>query len=388
MSATATKTFLVVGAGFTGATLANKLAALGHKVLVIDKREHIGGNCYDYVDSLTGIRISKYGPHFFHTNDEEVWEYVNRFSAWTPFYNKVLAQVGDKYVPVPVNAETINTLFNTALQTPEEVRAYLAQKQIQPLTSSPQNSEEVALQRVGQELYDLLFKPYTIKQWAKDPKDLESLVLARIPVRDNWDNRYFSDRFQALPTNGYTAVFEKMLDHPNIEVRLGVSHEDLPTTEAFDEIIFTGRIDAYFKAAGLPELEYRSLDFHINRFYNTPGFVQRNATINTPSADIPYTRGIEYKYYPGACVGEGSTSNSVVIYETSCDCTGGNDPYYPVPSAANQALYERYKALAAAEKNVHFIGRLASYKYFNMDQAIRAALDYFKEHFDEPSVIN
>lgn len=383
--------FLIVGAGLSGATLAERLTHAGHKVLVIEKRDHIGGNCYDYIDPETKIRISKYGPHFFHTNDEEVWDYVNRFSRWVRYDHKTIAQIGNKYVPVPVNAETINTLFNLNLSCEEDVSDWLDEQIKTSLpehlyNTLPANSEEIALSRVGRELYELIFKPYTIKQWAKEPAELEPSVLARIPVRSNYDGRYFNDRFQALPRYGYTSMFEAMLC--DVEVRLNTAYEDLSPEElaSFDHVIFTGRIDSYFKDSGLPPLEYRSLEFHVTRHMGQTGFVQRGPVVNTPSADIPYTRGVEYKWFPGAtdagpCYAGGS-SNSIVIYETSCSAEGTHEPYYPVPSTANTALYEKYKALAeTTKKNVHFVGRLASYKYFNMDQAIRAALDYFETNF-------
>lgn len=396
--------FLIVGAGLSGATLAERLAAKGKTVLIIDKRNHIGGNCYDYVDPATSIRVSKYGTHLFHTDDEEVWNYVNRFSEWTPFYNKVITQINETtFVPVPATPETINVLCGTNLRTPQDAAAWLAANQIPlPPGAAPANSEEVALSRVGRTLYETLFKPYTIKQWAKTPAQLAPEVLARIPVRDSWDNRYFSDRYQALPTNGYTSLFTKMLAHPNITTLLGVSYESIAATVQRGQVIFTGRIDQFFKEAGLPELEYRSLRFEERRI-PTPsgGFAQRNSVVNYANGDIPYTRSIEYKWYPN-CPAEGQRAEtSIVVYETSCDCSlssfsssGGQEqqqqqqqqeqqqePYYPVPSPENQALYEKYRALAAANSKVHFIGRLASYKYFNMDQAIRAALDYFEKHF-------
>jgi UDP-galactopyranose mutase len=390
--------FLIVGAGLSGATLAERLAAKGKTVLIIDKRNHIGGNCYDYVDPATSIRVSKYGTHLFHTDDEEVWNYVNRFSEWTPFYNKVITQINETtFVPVPANIETINALCGTNLRSPQDAAAWLAANQI-PLPqgagtkAAPANSEEVALSRVGRVLYETLFKPYTIKQWAKTPAQLAPEVLARIPVRDSWDNRYFSDRYQALPTDGYTSLFVKMLAHPNITTLLGVSYESVAATVQHGQVIFTWRIDQFFKAAGLPELEYRSLRFEERRL-PTPsgGFAQRNSVVNYASGDIPYTRSIEYKWYPNCPVAGQSAETSIVVYETSCDCSssaGGSkgqgqeqEPYYPVPSSTNQELYEKYRELAAANSKVHFIGRLASYKYFNMDQAIRAALDYFEKHF-------
>jgi len=378
--------YLIVGAGFSGATLAERIATElpGKTVLIIDKRNHIGGNCYDEIDLETGILVSKYGAHLFHTNSPKVWEYVNRFSRWVRYDHKVLAQVGGTLVPVPVNQETINTVFNENLQTPEEVRTWLATKQI--LTPNPKNSEETALSRVGPELYELLFKPFTIKQWGKEPAELAPSVLARIPVRDTNDGRYFTDKYQGLPALGYTRIFERMLDHPNITIRLSTDFEDIKSEITWGSLIFTGRIDQYYKEAGLPSLEYRSLNFEVRRFYECPGFIQQGTVINYPSPDIPYTRSVEYKWLPYDYNTQLRTSTSIVVYETSCGCDEGAEPYYPVPNPANEALYEEYRALAAAEKNVHFIGRLASYKYFNMDQAIEAALNYFKDNIQlQPS---
>jgi len=380
---TTTYDFLVVGAGLSGATLANKLAAKGHKILIIDKRNHIGGNCYDYIDSETGIRVSEYGPHFFHTNDEEVWNYVNTFGEWIRYDHKSIALIDGIHVPVPVNAETINRLCGQHLKTPEEVATWLKTVQIQPPGgTNPINSEEIGLQRVGNRLYQALFKPYTLKQWAKEPSELDASVLARIPVRDDNDCRYFTDRFQGLPLNGYTEIFKKMLAHPNITVILNMDYESVATFATYDQVIFTGRIDSYFSDAGLPQLEYRSLNFE-KRFVPTFGYAQRGPVVNYPSSNIPHTRSVEYKWFPNCPVAGQDASNTIVVYETSCDYNNqkNNEPYYPVPSPINQALYERYKTLASSQKNVHFIGRLASYKYFNMDQAIRAALDYFEEHF-------
>ena len=377
--------FLIVGAGFSGATLAERLASQGRTVLIIDKRPHIGGNCYDYIDEETGIRVSKYGPHFFHTNDEGVWNYVNGFGPWIRHDQKVIAELGHKYVPVPVNQETLNKIFNTNLNGTQEVKEFLATKQIQP-EQEPTNSEEVALQRVGRGLYEAIFRPYTLKQWAKDPSELDASVLARIPVRDDNDCRYFTDKYQALPEEGYTSIFKKMLANPKITRILNTDYMGMKDVFQYGQIIFTGRIDSYF--TGLPPLEYRSLIFEPRR-YKCEGFKQRNSVVNYPSADTPYTRSIEYKWFPNCPDTPLSRSNSIVVYETSCDYDPktNEEPYYPVPAPKNQALYEQYKALATEANagntahKVHFIGRLASYKYFNMDQAIRASLDYFKEHF-------
>jgi len=362
--------FIVVGAGLSGSTIAHKLATeKNKKVLVIDKRDHIGGNCYDYIDTQTGVRVSKYGPHFFHTNDEGVWNYVTQFGKWVRYDHRTIAKIGERHVPVPVTTETINLLCDQHLTGATE---WLAENQVQ-LGDNPKNSEDIALQRVGTQLYEALFKPYTIKQWAKEPAQLDPSVLARIPVRDSWDNRYFTDKYQALPADGYTSIFEKMLDHPNISVQLNTEYNPQMSDAP---VIFTGRIDAYFSDSGLPALEYRSLNFDMQRYYNC-GYKQRGGVVNYPSADVPYTRSVEYKWFPNTP----ASDHSVVVYETSCDCSNGEEPYYPVPAPKNQELYEKYKALAAAQTQTHFIGRLASYKYFNMDQAIRAALDYYTTHF-------
>lgn len=360
---------VIIGAGFSGSVMAERFATeRNKKVIVLEKRNHIGGNCYDYIHEKTGIRVSKYGPHFFHTNDEGVWEYINRFSEWMRYDLKVFSSVDGIAVPVPVNMETINILTNSHLRTESDTREWLLQNQIP--CENPINSEDVALSRVGRKLYDGIFKPYTIKQWNRSPSELDPCVLSRIPVRVNTDGRYFDDKYQALPKNGYTSLFESMLTHPNIEVKLNVN-VSLPINHPC--VIYTGPIDSYFKDAGLPSLEYRSLKFeeevHLNK-----GFLQTNIVINTPSLDIPYTRTTEYKHIPYA---EHNNAEHTVVYREYPSDVG--EPYYPVPTAENQELYEKYKVLAdeCSKKGVHMVGRLANYKYFNMDQAIRNALDYF-----------
>ena len=359
---------LVVGAGLSGATIAERCAALGADVTVIEKRGHIGGNVYDAVDPMTGIRVSHYGAHLFHTNDEEVWEYIQRFGEWRRWDHKVIAQTGGIYVPVPVNPTTVNTLFGLNIQSEMEMQEWLSKEAVHTDSASPANSEEVALQRVGLRLYERLFRPYTIKQWAKEPRDLEASVLQRIPVRTTFDDRYFSDRFQGLPVEGYTQIVERMLESPRIQVRLGVAWEDVQhIRDEWDEIVYTGPIDQYFKSAGLPALEYRSIEFEWSRLACI-GYAQPNSVVNYPDPETPYTRCVEYKHFLHQ-----PSEWTILSKETTTD---SGEPYYPVPTERNRALYERYKFLASKEKGVHFIGRLASYKYFNMDQAIRTALDY------------
>jgi len=362
---------LIVGAGLTGAVMAEQFATkLNKKVLIIDQRDHIGGNCYDYIDEESGILVNKYGAHIFHTNDEGVWNYVNKFSNWLRYDHKVVASVNGRTVPVPVNMETINILSGEALTTSDEVNEWLQRQQIH--FENPKNSEEISLSRVGRTLYDMLFKPYTIKQWGVDPKELDPSVMARIPVRTDNDPRYFSDKFQGIPEKGYTSLFKRILDHPNITVKLNTEFN--PECFTYKQLIFTGRIDSYFKNCGLPELKYRSLRFEIERFKNV-GYMQSHFVINTPSSEVPSTRSIEYKHLPYP-----KTSNTILIKEYPSD---EGDPYYPIPSPETQRIYKMYQELADNEsvKGVHFVGRLANYKYFNMDQAVRNALDYFDKNF-------
>lgn len=392
----------IIGAGLTGAVIAERYARNGqnvNSVVVFEKRDHIGGNCYDYVDEETGILVSKYGPHFFHTNDEDVWQYIQQFATWIPYEARIKSRVvtgshgQEKIVDVPVNINTVNTLFGLDIKTSEEMDAWLTSVQV-PIPgqgmNSAKNSEEVCLARVGMDLYNLMFKGYTLKQWETDPKDLGPSVLARIPVRNNHDDRYFTDKYQAIPSKGYTDLIANMLRHPKITVNLNCDFLQFTDAERlalgfdFDHVFFTGPIDAYFADSGLPKLQYRSLTFKHER----PGgigqrFYQDHVTINEPSIEVPYTRTTEYAHLPYEQTKASSNENEkrqhkkLIIREYS---TQHGDPYYPVPNEKNQALYLMYKRLADIETekhNVHFVGRLASYKYYNMDQAIKAALDTF-----------
>jgi UDP-galactopyranose mutase len=354
---------LIVGAGLSGATIAEHYARRGEAVTVIDKRDHLAGNVYDH--TIEDIRVSKYGAHLFHTNDEGVWEYVNRFAKWKRWDHSVIADVDGTYVPIPVNINTVNALCGTSLQTEDEMNAWLKSVQY---TGPINNSEDVAKSRVGSELYELLFRQYTIKQWDKEPRLLDQSVLARIPVRNNFDGRYFSDKYQALPAEGYTKLVENMLNHPLITLKLNYDWEVAKKELTWDTLIFTGPIDMYFKNAGLPALEYRSIDFEWETL-KMPGYHQPNSVVNYPLNSTPYTRCVEYKHFLHQ-----KSEYTVICKERTAN---SGEPYYPVPTASNQLLFEQYKKLAEAEPNVHFIGRLASYKYFNMDQAIRNAMDYF-----------
>lgn len=359
---------LIVGAGLSGATIAEHYARDSVKVVVVDKRDHIGGNVYDEIDKDTNIRVSRYGAHIFHTNDKGVWDYVAAFAKWRRWDHCVVADISGMHVPIPVNITTVNTLYGESLETENEMKEWIENERI--VFARPRNSEEVALSRVGLRLYEELFAPYTFKQWAKTAKELDPSVLQRIPIRTGFDDRYFSDKYQGLPENGYTDLVTNMLKHPNITVRLGAAWEDVKDI-SWNKIIFTGPIDTYFESSGLPRLEYRSIKFHWERMRNS-GYYQQNSVVNYPSATIPYTRCIEYKHFLNQ-----KSSWTIIAKETTCD---DGEPYYPVPTQKNQDLYKEYAKLAEKEDGVHFIGRLASYKYFNMDQAIRNAMDYYEKY--------
>jgi len=358
---------LVVGAGLSGATIARELAEKGNDVLVIEKRDHIAGNCYDYVDEDSGILMNKYGAHLFHTNSEVVWNYVNRFSEWVRWDHEVVSQVDGKIVPMPVNITTVNQLCGTSIQTEDQMNKWLDSVQYK---GEIKNSEDMALSRVGNDLYEKLFKPYTIKQWNKDPSELDKSVLARIPVRNSFDPRYFSDKYQALPKHGYTKFVEEMLNHANITVKLNTDFFDI--SREHDHIVFTGPIDRYFESSGLPKLEYRSIRFDIEKL-KTVGYFQPNSVVNYPETNVEFTRIIEYKHFLHQ-----KSDSTVIVREYTTD---QGEPYYPVPNKQNLDLYEKYKELAAKEPRVHFVGRLASYKYFNMDDAILNALDFIRSLF-------
>ena len=359
--------YLIVGCGLSGAVIAENVArVLQKEVLIIDSRDHIGGNCFDYVDEKTGIRINKYGAHLFHTNSEKVWEYINRFHNWIRWEHTVLSYVDNQFVSVPVNITTVNKLCNQYIQNEEEMKEYI--KSVQSSDIDIKNSEDMCISRVGKELYEKMFKEYTFKQWNKYPSELDPCVLSRIPIHTSFDTRYFKDKYQALPENGYTAFFKNLLDHPLINVKLNCDFFDLKDTDKFEKIIYTGPIDRYFK--DLPKLEYRSIDFKIEHRLNTPYF-QPNSVVNYPESNVPFTRIVEYKHFLNQ-----QSDHSVIVYETTND---EGDPYYPVPTDRNKELYEQYRQLAEKESNVYFIGRLANYKYFNMDQAILNALEFFED---------
>lgn len=368
---------VIIGAGISGAVLAQKYAQLGRKVWIIEKRNHIGGNCYDYYNE-DGILVSKYGAHLFHTNYEDVWEYINKFSKWYPYEHRVLAKVDSKLVPVPVNITTVNKLFGLNIKDEEEMKHWLESVQVQ--NDNPQNGEEAALSKVGKVLYEKIFKNYTKKQWNKFPNELDAEVLNRIPVRTDFDDRYFSDKYQYLPEGGYTQMFEKMLDNPNIKVSLNTDFFDIrDEIGEFEKLFYTGPIDRFFdfryNADNLEQkLEYRSINF-VWETYDRE-FYQENSVINYPSfEDGAFTRIVEYKHFT-----KQKHPKTTISKEFSTDyIEGENEPYYPVPNPQNQAIYQKYREEAEKLTDIYFVGRLANYKYFNMDQAFKNALDLFKE---------
>lgn len=358
----------IVGAGLSGAVLAERhVNVLGHKVLIMEKRDHIGGNCYDYMDEETGIRVSKYGVHLFHTSLKRVWDYVQNLSNWTTWHHRVLARVGEQLVPVPVNIDTVNILFNQNISNSHSMKVWLDTQRIM-YGREPQNSEEMGLHRVGPALFNLLMKPYTMKQWEKDPRDLHPSVVGRIPVRTTHENRYFTDPFQALPSNGYTRIFENIFALPGVTVMLNTDFFNVRSNLKCRKIYYTGPIDAFFAQQGLEKLEYRSLTFDRKVFRNTRYF-QPTSQVNYPSLQYNFTRIIEYKHLLHQ-----KSAHTIVFYEYS---SSHGEPYYPIPNTRNINLFNRYKELSSYQKNVSFVGRLANYKYFNMDQTIWNALELF-----------
>lgn len=358
---------LIIGAGISGSVLAERYANSGRKVLIIEKRDHIAGNCYDHYDE-NGILVSKYGAHLFHTNEEDVWQYVNRFIDWYPWEHKVVARVDDKTVPIPVNITTVNTLFGENIQTEDEMKAWLDAHKVH--YENPSNGEEAVLSRVGPVLYDKMFKHYTKKQWDKYPIQLDASVLNRIPVRHNYDDRYFSDKYQALPKGGYTKLFESILDHPNIEILLNTDYFDVKDDYVgYEKLFYTGPVDRFFEFKhSLHEmLEYRSINF-VKETVDAEYF-QENSVVNYPGMEVPFTRIIEYKHF-----GNQQSDKTTIVKEYTVD---EGDPYYPVPNPRNQEIYAKYKIEADKLADIYFVGRLANYKYFNMDQAFKNALDLF-----------
>jgi UDP-galactopyranose mutase len=356
---------LIVGAGFAGAVLAERLAAeSGQRVLLIDRRPHIGGNAYDEHDAA-GVLIHRYGPHIFHTNSQDVVDYLSTFTQWRPYEHRVLADVRGDLVPIPINRTTLNQLYGLSLETDEDAAAFLATR-AEPVADI-RTSEDVVVSAVGRELYETFFRGYTRKQWGLDPSELDRTVTARVPTRTSTDDRYFADRFQAMPAQGYTKMFEAMLDHPGIATELGVEYRDVIARIDCDHIVFTGPIDEYFDFR-FGKLPYRSLEF-VHETHDVAQF-QPVAVVNYPHESVPHTRITEYKHLTGQVHPQTSITYEIPSAE--------GDPYYPIPRPENQALFKRYEALADAEPGVTFVGRLATYRYYNMDQVVGQALATYR----------
>jgi UDP-galactopyranose mutase len=360
---------LVVGAGFAGAIMAERLATQANaRVLVIDRRPHIAGNAFDERDEH-GTLIHRYGPHIFHTNAEKVWQYLSKFTEWRPYEHRVLADVEGQLLPMPINRTTLNRLYGLSLETDEQTEAFLAERaEPRPRMDS---SEDSVVARFGWDLYEKFFKGYTTKQWGMDPSQLGAQVCARIPVRFNEDDRYFNDSFQNMPAAGYTAMFEKILDHPLIEIRTSTEYVDVRNEVEYGHMVWTGPIDELYEHR-LGKLPYRSLEF-VNSTVPTPdgGLVQPVASINFPDGSTPHTRMTEYRHMTG------QSPHDWTALQTEYPRAEG-DPYYPIPRPENRELYSRYEALAAEEGNVTFVGRLARYQYLNMDQVVGQALATFE----------
>jgi len=354
--------YLIVGAGFAGSVLAERLArGSGKKVLLVDRRPHIGGNAFDHYDDA-GILVHKYGPHIFHTNSREVFEYLSTFTAWRPYEHRVRASVDGQLVPIPINLDTINRLYGLSL-TSMQVEDFFAS--VAEPRETVRTSEDVVVSRVGRELYEKFFRGYTRKQWGLDPSQLDSMVTARVPVRTNRDDRYFSDTYQAMPLRGYTRMFENMLDHENIKILLNTDYREVVDVIPHDRMIYSGPVDEFFDYR-YGKLPYRSLKFEFQTVNQE--WVQPVAVLNYPNEHL-YTRVTEFKHLTGQ-----EHPKSILVYEYPM---AEGDPYYPVPRPENNELYKKYQALAEERSDVHFVGRLATYKYYNMDQVVAQALSVY-----------
>ena len=352
--------YLIVGAGFAGATLAERLAAgSDKKVLLIDKRPHIAGNAYDCLDKA-GVLIHQYGPHIFHTNAERIFEYLSRFTKWRPYEHRVLAHVDNKLLPVPINLTTLNQLYGLNM-TPDEAEKFL-ESRAEPVEKI-MTSADVVISKVGTDLYEKFFRGYTRKQWGLDPSELDKTVTARVPTRTTSDDRYFNDTIQFMPLDGYTKLFEKMLSHPNITIKLGTDFKDIKDNISFNHLVYTGPIDEYFSYC-YGKLPYRSLKF-VHKTVDMQNF-QTVAVVNYPTENVEYTRITEYKHLTGQ-----KHPKTSLTWEFPSDI---GDPYYPIPRPENHELYKKYEALGNSTPNTTFIGRLGSYRYYNMDQVVGQAL--------------
>jgi len=356
--------FLIVGSGFAGSVSARELAELGYKVLIIDKRDHIGGNAYDYYDKF-GNLVHKYGPHIFHTNSKKIFTYLSRFTEWRYYSHMVKVSDKNQLYPFPINRLTLNQFFKINLKE-SEVNDFIQSKLIK--LNKIKNSEDYLFSVIGKELTDVFFRGYTKKQWSLDLSELDKSVAARIPFRSSDDSRYFSDRYQYMPKNGYSQLFSNLLNHQNIKIELGFNFDEKVKSIA-KKIIYTGPVDSYFNYK-YGKLPYRSLEFkHKNMDHSN---FQSVGTINFPNQET-YTRITEFSHLTGI-----TTKKTAIVKEYP---TSKGDPYYPIPNETNKLLYQKYYELCKSEDNTFFIGRLAQYKYYNMDQVIASALSFINREF-------
>ncbi len=355
--------YLIVGAGYAGSVLAERLARdAGKKVLLVDRRPHIAGNAYDHPDAA-GILVHKYGPHIFHTNSKEIFEYLSQFTAWRKFEHKVLAFVEGQLLPIPINLDTVNRLYGLKLDSAGLEKFFASVREhVDPIRTS----EDVVLNAVGRDLYEKFFRGYTRKQWGLDPSELSSQVTARIPTRTNRDDRYFGDTYQSMPLHGFTRMFENMLDHENITLELGIDYRELKDSVPYREMIYTGPIDEFFDFR-YGQLPYRSLEFR-HETHDMAVF-QPGPVVNYPDEKIEHTRVTEFKYLTGQ-----KHTRTSIVYEYP---RAEGDPYYPIPRPQNAELNAKYQALVNDTPGLYFVGRLASYKYYNMDQVVGQALTLY-----------
>ncbi|MFQ1679430.1 UDP-galactopyranose mutase [Pantoea dispersa] len=365
------KSVLIVGAGFSGAVIARELAEQGHKIKIIDVRKHVAGNCYSEIDETTGVTVHTYGPHIFHTDNEEVWNYLNLYTEMMPYVNRVKATVDGKVFSLPINLHTINQFFGTTL-SPDEAKKYIEEKGESSIVN-PQTFEEQALRFVGRELYEAFFKGYTIKQWGMQPSQLPASILKRLPVRFNYDDNYFNHKFQGMPRDGYTVIVEKILTHENIEVQLNTEFDKNRINE-FDHVFYSGALDGFYEHQ-FGRLGYRTLDFE--KFYHE-GDYQGCAVMNYCEQKVPYTRITEHKYFaPWE-----KHAGSVCYKEYSRACEENDIPYYPIRQVGEMKMLEKYLALAEQEHKITFIGRLGTYRYLDMDVTIAEALNTARIYLD------
>jgi len=372
--------YLIVGAGFAGVVLAERLASqCSKRCLIVDRRSHIAGNAYDCIDQA-GVLVHQYGPHYFRSNSERIVEYLSQFTEWHKVHYQILHQVNGEYWPFPINLNTFEKLIGRKSSS-EEMQSQLDEWKV-PI-NNPSNSEEVIISQVGQRLYEMFFKNYTRKHWKRDPSELDASVCGRIPIRTDRNNNYLRESFQALPKEGYTAMFKKMLKHPLIEVRLETEYREVREEIEFGHLIFTGPIDEYFDYSE-GRLPYRSLRFEHESFNSEQlktrqsvagkeGFWQPAMQVNYPN-DEEFTRIVEIKHATGQ-----KCENTTIVREYPEDYGAGREPYYPIPAADSQKIYQSYKRLAECEDNVSFVGRLATYRYYNMDQVVGMALNEFEK---------